>query len=262
MSNGQNNTIQSADKSNYKAIFFDLDGTLLPINMDEFLAHYYKKLREFCNQKNVDGDAVINAINLGVEAMMVDRDGRFNSERFWDVVEDALDENRDDIDEFLDEFYTTAYTKLGKDMVPNPAARQVLEMLSDKGYTLYLTTMPLFPLVGIVERLRWAGIDDYEIFDKITTFDNCHATKPDIAYFQENIDDSGLEPKDILVVGNNTEEDLSCIELGCDVYLILDYLINSNDFDVDSVKNGTLEQFFLWAKNLPSIVPSDMVNEI
>lgn len=31
----------------YKAIFFDLDGTLLPIDMDQFLHDYFESLRVF-----------------------------------------------------------------------------------------------------------------------------------------------------------------------------------------------------------------------
>ncbi len=240
----------------YKAIFFDLDGTLLPIDMDQFLYDYFESLRDFSEEHGFDADLMIKAVNMGVEDMFVTRDGRVNADRFWDTFENVSGGTRDDFEPVLMEFYQTAYTHLGDGVIPNPAALRAVQACSDKGYTLYLTTMPLFPDIAVKERLRWAGIDNPELFDRITTYDNSTTTKPDTDYWQENVDEVGYNPSDILVVGNNTREDLSCLELGCDAYLVLDWLIDPNDFDTTTVKNGTLADFAQWCEEeLPDCSP-------
>ena len=71
-----------------------------------------------------------------------------------------------------------------------------------------------------------------------------------IAY-QENIDHIGFKPEEILMVGNNTNEDLSAMKLGCDGYLVTDYLLDPIGFDIDSVKHGSLSDFLAFAQALP-----------
>ena len=41
----------------YRAVFFDLDGTLLPMELEEFLGAYFKALGEFVTAKGYDGTA-------------------------------------------------------------------------------------------------------------------------------------------------------------------------------------------------------------
>ena len=45
----------------YKTIFFDLDGTLLPIDMDTFLREYFSKLKAFADKRGYDGVKPISA---------------------------------------------------------------------------------------------------------------------------------------------------------------------------------------------------------
>ena len=52
-----------------KAVFFDLDGTLLPLNEDEFSHAYFKLLAEHMEPYGYTKDEIINFVNLGVRAM-------------------------------------------------------------------------------------------------------------------------------------------------------------------------------------------------
>ena len=92
----------------------------------------------------------------------------------------------------MDEYYATCFDGLSA-MATNvdPNAAYVVEALKEKGYPLYLTTMPLFPRIAVEKRLSWANVPA-SAFDRITTYDNSTSTKPHTAYFRENVEAIGL----------------------------------------------------------------------
>ena len=53
------------------------------------------------------------------------------------------------------------------------------------------------------------------------------------------------------MVGNNTKEDLACMQLGMPAYLVTDCLLNPNDFDVESVQHGTMADLLAFVRALP-----------
>lgn len=234
----------------YDTVFFDLDGTLLPIDIDAFLGAYFKRLGQFVTERGFESDKIIAAVNAGVRSMLSD-DPRLNEECFWETFEQMTGEDREAFDPLLMEFYGTAFDELGEMVTPNPAAARIVEVLKYKGYQLFLTTMPLFPRVAVEARLRWAGIDDASVFDRITTYDNSHAAKPHHAYFQENIDLAEGDVEHILMVGNNTREDLACCDLGADGYLVTDWLLDPIGFDYRDMKHGSLEDLLAFVETLP-----------
>lgn len=234
----------------YKTIFFDLDGTLLPIDMDTFLAAYFKRLGVFVAKRGYDADVILDAVNQGVKSM-VSPDERLNEVCFWETFERLTGYDRKTFEPLLMEFYQTDFDEIGEVVTPNPAARKIVETLKQKGYQLFLTTMPLFPPVAVEARLRWAGIDDPSVFERITTYDNSHAAKPHHAYFQENIDLATGEPNEILMVGNNTREDLACCDLGTDAYLVTDWLLDPINYDYRTMKHGSLDDLLAFVESLP-----------
>jgi len=125
-----------------------------------------------------------------------------------------------------------------------------VNLLREKGYRLYLTTMPLFPRIAVEKRVQWAGCDP-QAFERITTYDNSTSTKPHLEYYRENVEAIGLKPEEILMVGNNTREDLSAMQLGLDGYLVTDWLLNPDGFDIDSVKHGSMADFLKFVEGLP-----------
>jgi FMN phosphatase YigB (HAD superfamily) len=176
-----------------------------------------------------------------------------NSDSFWRTFEQYSQEKRSTFEPLLLDFYEHDFDKIGELIKPNPYAKKIIETLKDKGYQLFLTTMPLFPSIAVEVRLRWAGIEDPSVFDRITTYDNSHAVKPYLEYFQENINLADGSIEEILMVGNNTREDLACCKLGVDAFLVTDWLLDPDGFDYSQMKHGSLEDFYAFVQNLPEL---------
>lgn len=235
----------------YKAVFFDLDGTLLPIDMDGFLERYFGSIAAFAQSKGFDPQRFSNALNKGVRGMCT-TEGGLNADRFWGIFLELMGEtDRPRFETIMQEFYEEHFDELADLVVnPDPAAARAVKALKAKGYPMYLTTMPLFPRIAVEKRVQWAGVP-VESFSRITTYDNSTSTKPRLDYYRENVEHIGLAPEDILMVGNNTREDLAAMELGCDGYLVTNWLIDPDGYDIESVKHGTLAEFAEFAEQLP-----------
>ncbi|MDR2715958.1 MAG: HAD family hydrolase [Coriobacteriaceae bacterium] len=238
------------DQGPYKAIFFDLDGTLLPMDMEEFMGAYLAAITEFVGTHGLEQVVFSAGLYSGIKAMSGNEGGRTNADVFWDTFFDAVDEDRDTWISLFGDFYENEFNAIGKDVAADPHAVESVRLLQEKGYPLVLATMPMFPLRAVEWRLGWAGLEAAD-FQRITHFANSTSVKPHLAYFEENLTAAGLKPQEVLMVGNNTREDLACQELGMDVWLITDFLINSNDFDLDTVKHGSFEDFVAWVRDLP-----------
>lgn len=233
----------------YKAIFFDLDGTLLPMDMDEFMSQYMRAIEEHISVRKGNVELFHEGLNKGIHAMAADDSQNTNEFIFWESFFSHVLEDKKTWMACLEEFYERKFGEIGKKLAPNPSAARVVQILEDKGYPLVLTTMPMFPRRAIEWRCAWAGLD-HRVFSRITSFENSTSVKPKLSYYRENLRACNLAPDEVLMVGNNTKEDLACLELGMDAYLVTDFLIHKNEFDLDSVKKGSLKEFELWADSL------------
>lgn len=234
----------------YRAVFFDLDGTLLPMELDEFMSKYMEAIGVFVAEHGLDKDLFGKGLHAGIRAMAEDDSGRANDDVFWEKLFEIVPGERDTWIPLFNEFYANQFGAIGDGVVPNPFAAQAIATLQEKGYPVVLATMPMFPLRAVEWRCEWAGVDP-AVFERITHFANSTSVKPKLDYYSENLKAGGVEPEAVLMVGNNTREDLAAMKLGVDGYLIVDHLMNPNDFDVASVKNGTFEEFAAWVATWP-----------
>lgn len=240
-------------KTPYRAIFFDLDGTLLPMELDEFMSSYFKAIGLYVAERGVEISAFKTGFENGVKAMATHDDGSSNYDAYWETFFASNDPEAIEWIDELNGFYENEFGELGKDVIPHPEAALALDVLQKKGYPLVLTTMPMFPLRAVQWRLSWAGID-HRVFKRITHYENSTSVKPKHAYYEENLKACGLKPEEVLMVGNNTKEDLACLDLGIDAYLVTNHLLNPNNFDIDQVKHGTFADFLAWIRELPECV--------
>ena len=240
----------------YRAVFFDLDGTLLPIDLDAFMGSYFKALGAHLAPLGVARDDFMAGMRGGIMAMVANDTGKPNADAFWQaffscVLPTSTGASETDLHAAVEAFYETDFGALGRDVNPNPVAARAIETLAQKGYPLALTTMPMFPRRAVEWRLTWAGVNP-KAFSRITTFNNSTAVKPKLNYYAENLAAAGLAGADVLMVGNNTKEDMAALKLGCDGYLVTDYLIDPEGFDIASVRSGSLDDFAAWVETLPT----------
>ncbi|MDO5335635.1 MAG: HAD hydrolase-like protein [Coriobacteriia bacterium] len=235
----------------YKAIFFDLDGTLLPMDVEEFLKEYGIQLGKFFAAQGFDDpQGLVKKVFKCTAAMCDAHDGLTNKEAFWAAFEKLSGMTQEFMEPKMYEFYRGIYNEIAADLPEFPQALKVVRLLQEKGYPLYLTTMPLFPTTGVAQRLSWVGLCEDD-FERMTTYSNSSFVKPSLDYYQENLSYAGLKGEDVLVVGNNTSEDLAAMELGCDAFLVTDMMIDPVGFDLSQVRHGSFDDFVAFAESLP-----------
>ena len=235
----------------YKAIFFDLDGTLLPMDTTAFMASYFKALGAYLIRHGHEPAHILKVVGKASKDMMTHDGTKTNENVFWDGFCDYLHVTREKWEPIISPFYTTSFNKLGKDVEPNTAMCNAVHTLKEKGYPLVLSTMPMFPRIAVDYRVSWAGLST-DMFEYVSTFENSHATKPHLAYYQEILEATGFDPKDVLMVGNNTLEDGAITKLGCDLFLITDYLLTvPGGVNLESTKHGTSADFEAFCSSLP-----------
>lgn len=238
----------------YRAVFFDLDGTLLPMDVDAFMRAYFQALGAYVERRGITHDAFRAGMKEGIDAMATTDDDGANCDVFWPRFLAHVDvPGAEDVDWQAEVcgFYETEFGRIGDAVQPNPAAARAVNALAAKGYPLVLATMPMFPRRAVEWRLRWAGVDP-ALFSRITTYENSTSVKPKLSYYAENLAAAGVDGRDVLMVGNNTKEDLAIRDLGADAFLVTDYLIDPIGFEVFSMRHGSLEKFADWAEALPA----------
>ncbi|MGI5900223.1 MAG: HAD family hydrolase [Christensenellales bacterium] len=237
-----------------KTVLFDLDGTLLPIDLETFANVYIKELMKVCAPKlGCDGKAMAAALWEGTGHMLKNDGSMPNSERFWLHFTKALDVEREFAERITNEFYSNEFSVVKPLLRKTDLPARWIETLQDKGYNLILATNPLFPQAAIKARLDWMGIG-MDSFQLATRYDNSSFCKPNLDYYRETLEKTGYKPQDCLMVGNNMHEDMCAEKLGMDTYLITDFLENPKDEDINAHKNGDYASFTAFVDSLPSMV--------
>ena len=246
----------------YRAILFDLDGTLCPMELEEFLGGYFKDIARFAAERGVDADRFARAFGAGARAMAKRAPGgKTNFDVFWDTFFGVFDRDEADWEAMFAEYYDTRFGLIGANVEKNPATRRAIDALVAKGYPLVLATQPMFPRRAVEWRLAWSGLDA-KPFLHITCYDNSTAVKPQVEYYAEVLLACGLRAEDVLMVGNNTLDDLVASELGIDVFLVTDHLLDPQGRGLEGVAHGTMEQLATWADQLPTCDnPAEIKND-
>ena len=228
-----------------KAVLFDMDGTLLPMDVKAFEKLYFKSLAARVAPLGYQPQALIGGIMRGMDAMIANDGTELNSEAFWRVFAGIFGEKAyRDVQNF-DEYYRTDFIAAKAACGLNPKAAEIVKGLKARGLTVVVATNPLFPLVAQEQRLAWAGLAPSDV-DYVTHYDNSHYCKPNLKYYEELLSKLGLKGEECLMVGNDVNEDMIAGELGMKVFLVTDCLLNPDGKDVSVYPRGTfydLEDF-------------------
>ena len=207
-----------------KAVLFDLDGTLLPLDEDEFIKVYFGLLcKRFC-PLGFDKDTLIKAIWAGTEKMIKNDGKKTNDVVFWDNFKEFFGEEKAKLKYSFDAFYDEEYLQTISCVKPNPYARQIMDFLHQNDIKIVLASRPVFPKNGMINRAKFVGLKQ-EDFCYVTSYDVCSFTKPNPNYYAEILQKLNLKPEEVIMFGNNEEEDGVATELGIKTYLINGYII-------------------------------------
>ncbi len=220
-----------------KTVLFDLDGTLLPMDQEEFTKIYFKNLSVKAASLGYEPSGIPKSIwDCVVE--MVKNDGRSsNCQVFWDKFCEIYGPEAIKDKPRLDEFYSNEFNKAKEACGFAPQAAEIIALLKSKGVNAVLATNPLFPAVATENRIKWAGLNASD-FLLYTTYENSSFCKPNPKYYIEIIEKLGLDPKECLMVGNDVTEDMVAQTLGMKVFLLTDCVINKENRDINAYPHG------------------------
>ena len=232
-----------------KAILFDLDGTLLPMDQEKFIETYIKALTGRLAKAGYEPELFVKALWSGIKDMM-HNDGRAVNERvFWDKFKTFYTHDAEKDEPIFEDFYRNDFQKLEALCGKSELVPKIIANIKKKGYKLVLATNPVFPLIAVESRLRWAGLNPSD-FEHITTYENSSFSKPDPKYYEEILQKIGLEPDECIMIGNDTRDDMVAKTVGLDVFLVTECLINEKNFDISEYKNGNYEQLYKFVQEL------------
>ncbi len=232
-----------------KAILFDLDGTLLPMDYEAFLSGYFRYLCENLAPHGYQPKPLIEAVWAGTTAMIRNDGSKTNETVFWDRFAALLGERCLADKPLFELFYQNEFQKVEAYCRRAPEAAQVVARAREKGVRTILATNPIFPAVATQSRMRWAGLSpaDFELY---TTYENIGYSKPNPAYYREILRRTGLAADECLMVGNDVDEDMVAGEVGMRVFLLTDCLINKMGKDISSYPQGNFADLLACVENL------------
>ena len=233
----------------YKAIFFDLDGTLLPMDQELFVKSYMGKLAKKMAGHGYDPDALLKGIWAGTKAMILNDGAQVNEAAFWKVCNSLLGRDVKKDEGLFLEFYQNDLQHVKDDCGFDPRAAQAIRQIKEMGYLVVLATNPLFPAIATQSRARWAGLD-LEDFQLITTYENSHYCKPNPDYYREILEKLKLKPEECVMVGNDVSEDMVAATLGMQVFLLTDCIINRENKDLSLYPHGSFPELLDFVRNL------------
>lgn len=234
----------------YEAVLFDLDGTLLPMDQEQFVHSYFGALCRRFAPLGYEPKRLIDTVWKGTNAMVKNDGGMSNCERFWQVFASVYGQEKLADRPQFDDFYAKEFNEAAAQTQPTPLADRCVKALKKKGYPVILATNPIFPRVATLARIGWAGLDAQD-FAHITTYENSARCKPNPDYYAGICEAQRIHPAKCLMVGNDYVEDLAASQTGMEVYLATDCLIAPEGTDLSAVPHGTLAELCAQLETFP-----------
>ena len=229
-------------------VLFDLDGTLLPMDQDQFIKGYFGALIRKFAPRGYDPEKMPQALRAGIGAMISNSGERTNEDVFCDTFEKTFPNASADKMHF-DAFYRNEFQAVQNCCGFDKQAAQLVRELKEMGLRVALATNPLFPAIATQSRIRWAGLDP-EDFEWVTTYENSSFCKPNLAYYEQILAQLGVSAQECLMVGNDVGEDMIAQNLGMRVFLLPACLINRKNEDIAQYPHGSFEELKAYITEL------------
>ena len=223
-------------------VLFDLDGTLLPMDQEEFVHTYMGLLAKKMVPYGYDPKHLIAAVWAGTQAMVENDGSATNEEVFWADFCHIFGADAQKDEPLFEEFYASDFAHVRTVCGFAPEAAEIVALLKERGVTVALATNPLFPEIATCQRIRWAGLEHGD-FALVTTYENSRHCKPNPDYYLEVLEKLGKRPENCLMVGNDVQEDLlPARRVGMKAFLLTDCLINRGGADIGEYPQGGFDE--------------------
>lgn len=228
-----------------KAIMFDLDGTLLPMEQDAFVEKYCTLLANKAAEYGYDPKLLLKTMFDSLTAMVNNDGKKTNEEVFWEVFVKVYGKSIKGEHRLFKDFYENEFEMAKSKCGYNPLAKEIIENLKHKGYRLVLATNPVFPAIATKARMAWAGVypSDFELY---TTIENSSHSKPNLEYYKDLLNYLDCEADECLMVGNDVDDDMIASSLGINTFLLTDCLINKKNKDINNYKQGSFNDLMIY----------------
>lgn len=207
-----------------RAVLFDLDGTLLDLDLRSFLRRYFVALEHAATPLLPSSNAstlagFMEALHSSVGAMMEPHENRTNEDVFYEVLH-----ARSGVDlrvhwPVFERFYAEVFPTLRDTAAPMPGGREAVLAARELGLGVAIATNPIFPMPAITQRLAWAGLDDLDL-PVVTSYETMRACKPHAEYYRQVAAMLGVAPSECLMVGDDRALDLPAADVGMRTYYV------------------------------------------
>ena len=229
-----------------EAVLFDLDGTLIDVDMQLFVPAYLRRLADRL-EGYAEPQRTMKTLRAAVTAMLGDTDGSCSLEELLcAMLLDELGIPREGYQSALAAFCRDDLPELQPLVRPHPLARELVQACLDRGWRVVLATNPIFPRAVIDARLAWSGLDDLP-FRPVTSYETRRHCKPHPGFFTDLLEELALPAQACLMVGNDTLQDLSAARVGMPTCLLTTWCIDraapAFPADWEGTHQALLEQF-------------------
>ncbi len=233
----------------YRAILFDMDGTLVPMDNDVFVKGYFKELAKKLSPLGIAPDALIAAVWAGTKAMVKNDGTKQNIEVFWNTFGQVTGKDVSEYRAQSDAFYVNEFMAAKAYTGENPLACEAVRLAKTAADNVVCASNPLFPLTGQSTRMGWVGLSPDD-FDLVTSYESEGFCKPNPKYFLSICERLGVSPEESLLIGNDEEEDMhAASSVGMDCYLVTDCVIRREHCPWNG-KSGTFAEMVEFLRGL------------
>ena len=203
-----------------EAVLFDLDNTLILFDENEFFKIYSQKL--YNSFKDILTPEEFSKKLWKSTSVMINNNGKLNNaEYFMYDFAQGINEDKHKLWQRFDDFYSNIFQQFQPLMTPILGVPELLYELKEIGLKLVIATNPMFPLEVQLLRINWAGLNEIE-FDLITHAHNSTFCKPNPNYYLEICSKIDVKPKDCIMVGNDSLNDMIAGGTGMETFLTTD----------------------------------------
>lgn len=232
--------------------FFDLDGTLLSMDMKLFEKLYFSSISEKLSDL-IGPKELINNIWASTNAMVQNLEYKTNEEVFMGDFKGRIEGDLEIYKERFNSYYDEDFVKTRAAVLENKFIEKSIKALKDKGYTIVVATNPIFPMKAIEQRIRWAGFEPGD-FEYISNYENNHYCKPQLQFYEEILRDINRDASECIMVGNDVQEDLIAGKIGIKTFLIKDHMIHRTEEEIAADYIGSYEDFYRFAEGIPTLL--------